>query len=168
MDPSAEYPKNLVSLSKNQLQSIRNFSGFLPLLIAASFLGTLLPQTPLISVISTIAGIIERLPAFAAILIIMTSTVVLYLAGIHMLVTIVIAGTIFSPVSLGLNSTGFALLLVVSYVCAMNLSSLIPFTSILAQITGEKNPITMISRLAAAWLAVILTASLLLHCFFPA
>jgi hypothetical protein len=156
------------NLAKTQTQSIRNFSGFLPLLIAASFIGTLLPQTPLITLIQTIVGVIEGFSSFTAIIMIMMSTVILSLAGIHMLVTIVIAGTIFSPVSLGLNSTGFALLLVVSYVCAMNLSPLVPFTSILAQITGEKNPIAMISRVTIAWVAIILCTPLLLLTLFPA
>ena len=147
-------------------KSIPKYSGFLPLLVAASFLGTVLPETPASTLIETFVGAVVGLPQYLGILVIVVGTVFLAGIGIHMLVTIVIVGTVFTAESLGLTSLGFALLLMISYVSSMNLSPLVPFTALAATATDLSTPVTVVKNIFFPWCIIILGTPILLISLF--
>jgi hypothetical protein len=146
--------------------AIPKYSGFLPLLVAASFLGAVLPETPASTLIETFVGAVVGLPQYIGILVIVVGTVLLAVLGIHMLVTIVIVGTVFTAESLGLTSLGFALVLIISYVSSMNLSPLVPFTALAATATELSTPITFVKNILLPWSIIILGTPILLILFF--
>lgn len=138
------------------------YSGFLPLLIAALFMGTVLPESPLSYIITAIAEMVAGFPMYFSILFIIASTVLLAVFGVHMLVTIVIFGTVFTAETLGLTPLGFALVLIVSYVSSMNLSPLVPFTALVATVTDYKNPLIVVRHILLPWCIVIAGMPLIL------
>lgn len=142
--------------------AIPNYSGFLPLLIAASFMGTVLPESPFSYVIATVVGTVADFPLYFGILFIIASTVVLAVCGVHMLVTIVIFGTVFTAETLGLTPLGFALVLIVAYVSSMNISPLVPFTALVATVTGYKNPLIVVRHVLFPWFIVVTGLPLIL------
>jgi len=147
-------------------EAVPKYSGFLPLLVAASFLGTVLPETPASNLIETFVGAVVGLPQYLGILVIVVGTVLLAVLGIHMLVTIVIVGTVFTAESLGLTPLGFALVLIISYVSSMNLSPLVPFTAVAATATELSTPITVVKNILLPWSIIILGTPILLILFF--
>ena len=142
------------------------YSGFLPLLIAALFMGTVLPESPLSHIITVIAETVTGFPMYFSILFIIASTVLLAVFGVHMLVTIVIFGTVFTAETLGLTPLGFALVLIVSYVSSMNISPLVPFTALVATVTNYQNPLIVVRHILLPWCIVIAGTPLILMCGF--
>ena len=138
------------------------YSGFLPLLIAALFMGTVLPESPVSHIITAIAETVTGFPMYFSILFIIASTVLLAVFGVHMLVTIVIFGTVFTAETLGLTPLGFALVLMVSYVSSMNISPLVPFTALLATVTDYQNPLIVVRHILFPWCIVIAGTPLIL------
>src|SRR6056297_114612 len=142
--------------------AIPKYSGFLPLLIAASFMGTVLPESPLSHFIVAIVETVTDFPMYFSLLFIIASTIMLAVFGVHMLVTIVIFGTVFTAETLGLTPLGFALVLMIAYVSSMNISPLVPFTALVATVTGYKNPLIVVRHIFFPWCIVVAGMPLIL------
>jgi hypothetical protein len=147
----------------HRLQSeIPRFTGFLPLLIAATFFGAIVPQTSVTEFVPSLEGIFLAQSTYLAILLLVAGTAVLAAAGIHMLVTVVLAGSILSPELFNLSPLGFTLMLMVAYVSAMNLSPVVPFTVVLGAANGQLSPFSVIRDNWFSWFIIVLGAPLLL------
>lgn len=145
----------LAELSGLVQRSIPNFSGFLPLLIAAALFGNITGKIPQMMKMEVVLQQLLTFPAYVSVLLLALFPVVLSLFGIHMLVGIVLIGTIVSPDALSIRPAGFALLLMVSYVSAMNISPFSPFNAILSTATDCRSPIRVIQSTLFSWLAII-------------
>ncbi len=129
-----EYKKEFKTYSQNFLA----FKGFLPFLISASFLGSLIPYTPLQENVSLVINYINVLPQYFIVQLLILVTMILSLCGIHMLITITVLAAIVPPAFIGLSSPAFALMLLSCWFISMSISPFVPFVVVVADTIKEK------------------------------
>ncbi|MFZ5942642.1 MAG: hypothetical protein ACOYVD_00890 [Bacillota bacterium] len=146
-----EYKKELKTYSKNLL----SYRSFLPFLISASFLGTLISYTPFKENIGGILLSFNSLPVYLIVLIFILFAVILSLCGIHMMITVTTLALTVNPEVVGLSATAFALTLLTCWYMAMCISPFAPFAVIVAETIGDK-PVNVTFRYNVKFLVVMI------------
>jgi len=117
-------------------QSLLGYRGFLPFLMSAGFLGAILAQTPLATVVTDWVAFERGGSVYLTLLLGAGLTGLFSLIGIHMLISISILSAILNSTAMGLSSEQFALFLLLSWIGAMNISPLVPFSAVVGQTLG--------------------------------
>lgn len=138
------------------------YRGFLPFLISAGFLASLLARTAFRPWLIELAGRLDFLPLYWTLLILMIGTGVLGLCGIHMMITVSALAAALSPASLGLSPPGFALFLLSTWLVTMNLSPLSPFSIVVADAVGTSSARVALNYNRTFGLAMLLAAPALI------
>jgi len=92
-------------------------------------------------VLASMAG----LPRYFTLQLIILSTALLSLAGVHMMITVAAIASALDPAALGLSAPGFALFLLTCWYVSMNVSPFVPFSAVVGEAIGEK-PVTVALR----------------------
>jgi hypothetical protein len=143
----------LLGISRKELRgsvgeyalALGGFRAFLPFLISASFLGSIVAYSPLNQAIGSVLLHLNQLPRYFSLQAIMAVTALLSLAGIHMMITVAAIASAVDPALLGLDPPGFALFLLSCWFVAMNVSPFVPFSTVVGEAIGE-NPATVALR----------------------
>lgn len=106
---------------------------FLPLIIAAAFLGTILAATPLKGLLEQLLPALQTLPLYNVIQLMILLTIALSLCGINMTVPVTALALTVDPATLGLTPPAFALSLLCCWYIAMSISPFVPFAAVLAE-----------------------------------
>lgn len=128
------YRDELRSYSRN----LDGFRNFLPFLLSATFLGSVFSHTPIRDAIAANLAVLNALPLYFVIMLMILLTMLLALCGVHMLITITALAFTVSPEVLGLSAPAFALTLLTCWFIAMCISPLVPFAVVVADTVGEK------------------------------
>jgi len=156
-----ELKEDLQVYSRNFLA----FKGFLPFLISASFLGSLISVTPLKQSLSGLFLNLNLLPPYVMIFLLILITMIMAVCGIHMLITITVLAATISPVSSGLSPPAFALLLLSCWFIAMSMTPFSPFVVVVADVLNEK-PHVVAFRYNLRFSLVMLVIAPLIICGF--
>ena len=116
-----KYKNEIRGYSENFL----SFKGFLPFLISASFLGSVVSFTPLKENIENMVLILNHFPTYFVILFFILLTMLLSIVGIHMMITVTTYAMTITPGLIGLTNPAFAVTLLTCWYMAM-LVSLFP------------------------------------------
>jgi len=133
---------NVLGRYKSEIRSysinLLNYKSFLPFLISASFLGSLVSYTPLKEGISKVLIAFNNLPGYFVIQLFLLMTMLLCLVGIHMMITVTTLALTITPELVGLSNPAFALTLLTCWYMAMCISPFVPFTLIVAETINER------------------------------
>lgn len=129
-----KYKEELKGYSENLL----GCKSFLPFLISAGFLGSMVSYTPLKDGIGNLLLALDSLPLFFIIQLFMVFTMFLSLCGINMMITVTTLAFTVTPAVIGLSNEAFALTLLTCWYMAMSISPFVPFAVIVADSIGDK------------------------------
>lgn len=141
---------------------LSQFVPVLAMIAVALFLAATLAGTPLAELVNDAAARAARLPLVLSALAIIALVAVLAFLGVHMFLTVGSIGALLSPASLGLSAPAFGMLLVLSYLVAMNTSPLVPFTIASAELNRGSGSLTAVRYQAPVWAVIALLGSLIL------
>ncbi|MDA8228225.1 MAG: hypothetical protein M0T74_11125 [Desulfitobacterium hafniense] len=130
----SNFKEELADYSKNLL----NYKGFLPFLISASFLGSMVSYTPLKDNIGGVLLSFNSLPSYFIIQFFILLTMSLSLCGVNMMISVTTLALTISPDILGLSNIAFALTLLTSWFMAMSISPFVPFAVVVAESIKDK------------------------------
>jgi len=132
------------------------------LILAALFLAGAVEHSAVSEALTAwILGAAE-LPTVLAAAAIVALTAALAAVGVHMLLTIGSIGALVGAAELGISAPAFAGLLILSYLVAMNLSPLVPFTIASAELNGGRPSIAAVRAHAPVWILVGALGSVLI------
>jgi hypothetical protein len=124
------------------------------LISSALFFAGAVGGSPAGDAIVTAGETLAALPGPLGALSIIVFTALLAAVGIHMVLTVATLGSVLSPAVLGISAPAFGLLLITSYIVAMNLSPFVPFTIASAEVNGGRGPFTTIAHDFPVWVLV--------------
>jgi len=119
-------------------ENFLSFKGFLPFLISANFLGSIVSFTPLKESIEDMVLILNHLPTYFIILIFIVVTMLLSAIGVHMMITVTAYAMTITPGLIGLSKASFALTLLTCWFMAMLISPFVPYNVIVGETIDEK------------------------------
>ncbi len=125
--------------------ALAGFRAFLPFLVSAGFLGAMFAFTPIKPMLAELLASLAGLPRYFTLQLIILSTALLSLAGVHMMITVAAIASALDPAALGLSAPGFALFLLTCWYVAMDVSPFVPFSAVVGEAIGEK-PVTVALR----------------------
>ena len=129
---------NLKEELKTYSSNLLGYKSFLPFLISATFLASIISNTPLKEIISLGLGYLNALPLYFVIQLLMVFTVALSLVGVHMMITVTTLAFTISPQIIGLGNVPFAMTLLTCWYLAMCISPFAPFAVVVGDTIGEK------------------------------
>jgi hypothetical protein len=159
---AARGPAGLLEAVKAHPGRLRQLVQITALILAALFLAGAVERSIVSELLSGwIVGAAE-LPTVLAAAAIVGLTAALAAVGVHMLLTIGSIGALVGAAELGISPPAFAGLLILSYLVAMNLSPLVPFTIASAELNGGRPSIAAVRAHAPVWILVGLLGSVLI------
>jgi len=153
------YKKELKTYSRNFLA----FKGFLPFLISAGFLGSLVPYTRLNDGVALLMQYVNVLPQYMMIQLLILVTMILSLCGVHMLITVTVLAAVIPPSLIGLSPPSFVLLLLSCWFIAMSITPFAPFVVVVAD-TIEEQPFVVGFKYNIGFSLIMLFVSPLIIC----
>lgn len=134
---------------------IIEYRRFLAFLLAMNFFGAVLAHTPLKGEIGGWVHYLSGLPQYFMLLAIVAATLLLSLAGIHMMIVVTALGFAVAPAALGLTAPAYALLLLTCWYVAMSISPFVPFTAVVSEAVGGR-PLSVSARYNPLFTAAML------------
>lgn len=119
------------------IKDMVSFSGFLPFLFSANFLGAMVAFTPMKDAITALMSYTSDFSLYFLLLALIGLTLVLSLIGVHMLITFTTFAYILSPNMLGISPESFVLMLMSCWFVAMSGSPFVPYASVVAKNIGD-------------------------------
>ncbi len=146
-----------ISELRRHASLVLEYRRFLAFLLAMSFFGAVLAHTPLKGAIGGWVHYLSGLPQYLMLLAIVAVTLLLSLAGVHMMIVVTALGFVVSPASLGLTAPAYALFLLTCWYVAMSVSPFVPFTAVVSEAVAER-PLSVSVRHNPLFAAVMLVS----------
>ena len=157
---ATEGPASVGAALREHPGRVGQFVPVFALLGAALFFAETVAGSPVAEAIVSVARGAAALPPGASAVAIILFTAGLALSGVHMLLTVSTLGAVLSPEVLGMSAPAFAVLLITSYIVAMNVSPFVPFTIASAEIAGDRGPLAAIYHALPVWVFVAVVAGI--------
>lgn len=154
-------PQELVRTFRRHPDGLAPLTPVFALIASALFFAGAVGGSPLGDAIVTAGTALAGLPGALGALSVIAFTVALAAAGVHMVLTVATLGAVLTPAVLGLSAPGFGILLLLSYIAAMNLSPFAPFTIASAEVNGGAGPLTTIRHDFLVWILVVAAGGIL-------
>ncbi|NLT94905.1 MAG: hypothetical protein GXW85_05120 [Clostridia bacterium] len=142
-------------------ENFLSFKGFLPFLISANFLGSIVSFTPIKESIEDMVLILNHLPTYFVILFFIVLTMLLSAIGVHMMITVTTYAMTITPGLIGLSNTAFAVTLLTCWFMAMLISPFVPYNMVVAETIDEK-PLNIVLKYNLKFCLVMLVFAPLL------
>lgn len=123
---------------KDYIENTAKYGNILIFLISTNCLGELLKYTPISAYVEKGFLKIMFLPEIFIIEILLVLTVILSIAGVHMIIPVTSMAMIIKPEFLNISPPGFVLLLLICWISGMSISPFVPFTAMLSETINEK------------------------------
>lgn len=130
--------KEYKSQFKSYINKATKFGSILVFLISTNCLGEILKYTSLSRYMEKGFLKIIFLPEYFIIEVLIIITVLLSLAGIHMIIPVTSMAMIIKPEFLKISPPAFALLLLICWISGMSISPFVPFSAMVAETIDEK------------------------------
>lgn len=114
------------------------YKTIIPFLISSSFLASIVSYSPLKEYMGNIFVYLNQYPLYLIILLLILTTAILSLVGVHMMITIPALALTVAPDVIGLGSPAYALTLLTCWYIAMSISPFVPFAVVVGETIGEK------------------------------
>jgi C4-dicarboxylate transporter, DcuC family len=125
---------------KNYNSNILVFKSIIPFLICTGFLGAVVSETNLNSIIQSILSYLNIMPMYFVIFSLILITMICGVCGIHMMIPVITMAMTLTPALLNLSPEAFVLMLLSCWFIAMSISPFAPFAAVVGETIEEKIP----------------------------